>query len=57
MLKHLPVKAVQELLYHASLYAIGSETPRHMQDVNKFIFVLTACPILFRLMVIASPIF
>ena len=42
MLKQLPIKAVQELSYHASLYSIGSRAPSHMQGVNKPVYILTA---------------
>ena len=42
MLTQLPIKAVQELSYHASLYTIGARAPKHMQGVDKPIYILTA---------------
>ena len=42
MLRQLPINAVQELSYHASLYTIGSRAPKQLQGVNKPIYILTA---------------
>lgn len=52
-MSHLPVKAVQELLYHASLYAIGSKPPRHTRG-EQTNFAPTVCSQKILLTVIAS---